>query len=401
MGNQQKNKNFDLLNKLELKSENLCCSSSLEHKLTTSQKSLKASSRGRKLKKLWMMNSLDVEERRVMNKTKSIHQKCSKTHKGEPETFVCLYASQTSGFNKEGNYTTYKIAEDDRDLSSELSKYDNGYDLGVNLDGLQNDLQDLMKTTKHILQAKPEIRNMLPSYQCGLGVMEHQEALSRVRAEIVEVENIIHQVICASIDCLKDHIQSPLHDSTSGGLLHTEKYLPTQEDPSESMQDEVFPLEICTLNKKQNLQSCPSEISSFCPVLRDTNIEAWSHFLPESTQEYPSMSDHKQNAVFSASQTNLKSWRKDISSASLDAGCAFPPRAIRLSSVSQPLSHLSCTSRPLPQYRIQLLPEEVAEEYKRTTHEEKYLLASTDAGICNGSVSIRNGQRSRWNPEGV
>lgn len=246
-----------------------------------------------------------------------------------------------------------------------------------------------METTKHIFQNNPEIRNLVQSYQCGLGVMEHHEALPRLRPKIV------HQVIRASSDCLKD-IQ-PLHDSTSGGFLHTENYFPTQGN----IQGEVFPLEFCALDEEQNVQIWPFEkynkcSSNFCPILCDTNTEGRSH----SPDERSYMSDHKQN-VFSASQTNIKSVRKDISCASLDAGCAFPPRAIRLSSASQPLSHLSCTSRPLPQYRIQLLPEEVAEDYNRTTQEGKCHLGSTDESICNGSVSIRNEQRFRWNPEGV
>lgn len=97
---------------------------------------------------------------------------------------------------------TSRNSEDDQDSSSELSDYNYWYDLrdaGISLNGMQNDLQDLIKTTKHILQENPEIRNLGPSYQRGLGFMEQQEALSIVRAKRVKVENI-HQVIAASSD---------------------------------------------------------------------------------------------------------------------------------------------------------------------------------------------------------
>ncbi|KAL0164672.1 hypothetical protein M9458_040425, partial [Cirrhinus mrigala] len=175
MGNQQGYKNSDLESDLR-SGEGLCCTSNLENKLIISSKNPRKASRGQKQKKLWTMRSLDVERRmdvskqRLNSTTEQYSQKVLKDEKEQCE--------------REGPRTQtefkHNTAKDSRsfeeDLSSELSEYDNAFELDS--DGMQNP-PDLMKTTKNSLQETSQTINMIQSYHCGNKHMENQEATSR------------------------------------------------------------------------------------------------------------------------------------------------------------------------------------------------------------------------------
>ncbi|KAL1253744.1 hypothetical protein QQF64_015973, partial [Cirrhinus molitorella] len=140
MGNQQGCNNSDLESDL-CSGEDLCCTSNLENKLIISPKSRKKASRGQKQKKLWTMRSLDVERRmdvskqRLNSTTEQLSQKALKDEKGQ-----CEHESPRT--QTELKHNTGKDSRNiEEDLSSELSEYDNGFEL------LEN-LHDLMKTTK-------------------------------------------------------------------------------------------------------------------------------------------------------------------------------------------------------------------------------------------------------------
>ncbi|XDV42245.1 hypothetical protein PO909_010951 [Leuciscus waleckii] len=129
----------------------------------------------------------------------------------------------------------------EEDLSSEHSEYENGFN--IDSDETHN------LNTKHSPQEKSKTTDMIQLYRCGNEGMEQQEATSRVRDKIVEVENIIHQVY-SSLDCLRG---SP-HASTAGGILHKDSHIPTQHMES-------FPLELCKEFKQTNITSGMKNIS--------------------------------------------------------------------------------------------------------------------------------------------
>lgn len=328
MGNQQGYKNSDLESDLR-SGEGLCCTSNLENKLIISPKNLRKASRGQKQKKLWTMRSLDVERRMDVSK-----QRLNST----TEQYSQVLKDEKEQHELEGP-KTHNTAKDSRsleeDLSSELSEYDNAFELDS--DGMQN-LPDLMKTTKNSLQETSQTIDMIQSYQCGNKHMQNQEAMSRVRDKILEVENIIHQVFCTSLDCLKDST----HTSTTGAFLPMDSHVITE-----------------------HMESFPSEL---CEELK---------------------------------QTNIKSGRKSISFTSSDAVATLSAKCSSLDTVSPPLSRLSsCTSRPLPQYRILPLPEEDVEDYNSIylIQEGKYLYANTEKNTYNGSESTVNEQIVSWTP---
>lgn len=165
MGNQQVCKNSDLESDLR-SGEDLCCTSNLENKLVISPKSLRKASRGQKQKKLWTMRSMDVEKRMYVSK-----QKLSSTTE-QPSHKVLKDEKRQFKHEGPGTQTELKnnIAKDSRsfeeDLSSELSEYDNVFE--IDSDGTEN-LHDLMKTTKKSLQGKSTDMNKR---------MEQQKAMS-------------------------------------------------------------------------------------------------------------------------------------------------------------------------------------------------------------------------------
>lgn len=228
MGNQQGNKNSDLESD-HRSGVDLCCTSSLEHKLIISPKSLRKASRGQKEKKLWMMSSVNVERRMPMSTTEPLSLKVLKNEKGQCEDECPRTPAELK--NKE-------IAKDSRsfeeDLSSEHSEYENGFEM----DSDETHNLHQMKNTKHSPQEKSKTTGMIQLYRCGNEGMEQQEATSRVRDKIVEVENIIHQVF-SSLDCLR----GSTHASTAGGFLHKDSHM------------ESFPLELCKEFKQTNIAS--------------------------------------------------------------------------------------------------------------------------------------------------
>ncbi|ROI33877.1 hypothetical protein DPX16_20391 [Anabarilius grahami] len=236
MGNQQGNKNSDLESN-HGSGVDLCCTSSLEHKLIISPKSLRKASRGRKEKKLRMMSSRGVERRTPMSTTEPLSNKVLKNAKRQCEHECPKTLTELK--NK-------AIAKDSKsfeeDLSSELSEYDNGIDS----DETQN-THGRMKTTK---QEKSQTTDMIQPYRCENEGMEQQEATSRVRDKIVEVDNVIHQVFCTSLDCLR----GSTHASTADGFLHKDSHIPTQHMES-------FPLELSEVLKQTNIKSGMKNIS--------------------------------------------------------------------------------------------------------------------------------------------
>lgn len=230
MGNQQGCKNSDLESDLR-SGEDLCCTSNLENKLVISPKSLRKASRGQKQKKLWTMRSMDVEKRMYVSK-----QKLSSTTE-QPSHKVLKDEKRQFKHEGPGTQTELKnnIAKDSRsfeeDLSSELSEYDNVFE--IDSDGTEN-LHDLMKTTKKSLQGKSTDMNKH---------MEQQKAMSSMKDKIFEVENLIHQV-CTSLDCLKDST----HTLTTGAFLPMDSHVPTEHKES-------FPLELCEELKQTNIKS--------------------------------------------------------------------------------------------------------------------------------------------------
>lgn len=238
MGNQQGNKNSDLESD-HGSGVDLCCTSSLEHKLIISPKSLRKASRGQKEKKLWTMSSRGVERRTPVSTTEPLSHKVLKNAKSQCEHECPKMLTELK--NK-------AIAKDSKsfeeDLSSELSEYDNGFE--IDSDETQN-THGRMKTTK---QEKSQTIDMIQPYQCGNEGMEQQDATSRVRDKIVEVENVIHQVFCTSLDCLR----GSTHASTSDEFLHKDSHIPTQHMES-------FPLELSKVLKQTNITSGMKNIS--------------------------------------------------------------------------------------------------------------------------------------------
>lgn len=234
MGNQQGNKNSDYGSGVDL-----CCTSSLEHKLIISPKSLRKASRGRKEKKLRMMSSRGVERRMPMSTTEPLSHKILKNAKRQCERECPKTLTELK--NK-------AIAKDSKsfeeDLSSELSEYDNGFEMDS--DETQN-THGRMKTTE---QEKSQTTDMIQPYRCGNEGMEQQEATSRVRDKIVEVDNVIHQVFCTSLDCLR----GSTHASTAEGFLRKDSHVPTQHMES-------FPLELSKVLKQTNIKSGMKNIS--------------------------------------------------------------------------------------------------------------------------------------------
>lgn len=233
MGNQQGCKNSDLESDLRI-GEDLCCTSNLENKLIISPKSLRKASRGQKQKKLWTMRSLDVEKRMYVSKQKLNSTTEQPSHK--------VLKDEKGQCEHEGPVTAKDSRSFEEDLSSELSEYDNVFELDS--DGTEN-LHDLMKITKKSLQGKST--DMIQTYQYGNKRMEQQEAMPRVKDKILEGENLIHQV-CTSLDCLKDST----HTSTTGVFL--DRHVPTEHK-------EIFPLELCEELKQTNIKSGRNSIS--------------------------------------------------------------------------------------------------------------------------------------------
>lgn len=232
MGNQQGNKNSDLESD-HGSGVDLCCTSSLEHKLIISPKSLRKASRGRKEKKLWMMSSVNVERRMPMSTTEPLSLKVLTNEKGQCEDECPRMPAGLK--NKEIAKNSRSFEED---LSSEHSEYENGFEI----DSDETHNLHRMKNTKHSPQEKSKTTDMIQLYRCGNEGME-QEATSRVRDKIVEVENIIHQVF-SSLDCLR----GSTHASTAGGFFRKDSHIPTQHMES-------FPLELCKEFKQTNITS--------------------------------------------------------------------------------------------------------------------------------------------------
>ncbi|XP_026051020.1 uncharacterized protein LOC113037916 [Carassius auratus] len=243
MGNQQGYKNSDLESDLR-SGEDLCCTSNLENKLIISPKSLRKASRGQKQKKLWTMRSMDVEKRIYVNKQKlnsTSEQPSHKVLKDENRQFKHACPRMQTELK---NNTAKDSRSSEEDLSSELSEYDNVFELDS--DGTEN-LHYLMKTTKKSLQGKSI--EMIQPYQCGNKHMEQQKAMPSMKHKILEVENLIHHV-CTSLDCLKDST----HTSTTGAFWPIDSHVPTEHKES-------FPLELCEELKQTNIKSRRTSIS--------------------------------------------------------------------------------------------------------------------------------------------
>lgn len=295
MGNHQGNKNSSPPNNWEFESarqrgRGLSCFN-LQHKLHISPRALKTSSRGRRLKRLLMMNVEKRVQSTAEQRFDTATEQLSETIKEENKHHCSPTLDFTSGFKatctslvlSSGSHSPESQtsnpnfcgpdgdggnSEMDGDLSSELSEYDNELYSGNWI------VEDCIEN----FQGKiiPQSNLIIGSTEAGLPIKHAnakessgvlQSATSSVRTKEGQLEGVIQQNSNINSDQLRDYLVPPKHTSTSGGLKDKDSKLPmSQTQNTELRQEEVLSMEKLHLlgrDLNQSLQKALKAVQLF------------------------------------------------------------------------------------------------------------------------------------------
>ncbi|KAL6486431.1 hypothetical protein MHYP_G00058230 [Metynnis hypsauchen] len=270
MGNHQGNKNSSLLNNLEFESacqrgNGLSCSASPQSTFHISPRALRTSFKGRKSRRLTIMNTLNVEKRlqsiteQRFDTTELLPRSASDTIKEGNEQYSSQILDFASGFktslvlssrthSTEGQTSNLTFSETteytrNSEMANDLSDYDDELYVGNwSIEDRFESLQGEIDPQCNLAIGLKELALPMKDVMVKESLWDHQSTPLKVRMKVGQLEGIIECNSIIPLDQLRGCLDSPEQTSTASGLIHTDDKLPISEI-KDINQEEFLPME--------------------------------------------------------------------------------------------------------------------------------------------------------------